>query len=632
MFVDRVVSMVRLFTLIRRTLRHTPTSPYTVGDLVEERAAAHPERPFLLFEARRICYADFNAAANRVAHWAQRAGLRVGDRVALLMHNRPEYVFAWAGLAKLGVVVPLINPNLRGETLRHVLAAADTRWLIVGAECLENLATVNGQSSPIDHLFVWPEPDANLTPWPRSRNGKGEGKEDSGPPPRFGEGLGERSLLTPLLDAMPTHNPDRRVRHGLVAGDDLFYIFTSGTTGYPKPARLSHMRFIAIGDGMAGVAGYGAADVIYCPIPLYHGAGGVVVPASVLHAGAAMVLRRKFSASAFWDDCRRFGATGFQYVGEICQFLLSQPLRPTDRTHRVRVMMGTGLRADLWHPFQQRFGVARIIESYGSTEGNTSIINLDNKPGSIGRIPFKKLHSGRLIRFDIETETHARNAAGFCIECESGEIGEFIGRIRGAKDKGVQRFEGYTSPEETERKILRNVFERGDAWFRTGDLLRRDADDYFYFVDRIGDTFRWKSENVSTQEVAAILNTFPGVEIANVYGVEVPGDAGRAGMAALVLQASTAFDGRAFYAFTETHLPRYAAPLFLRLPKEADMTGTLKLRKMTLQRDGYDPQRVKDPLYVRDEQAGAYVPLTVERADGLVPGRQHRNSAAVCSS
>ncbi len=611
MIVDRIVSMARLSTLIHRTLRHKPTAPYTIGDLIEERAAAHPERTFLFFEERRISYGELNANANRVAHWAQSCGLRVGDRVALLMQNRPEFLFAWAGLAKLGVVIPLLNPNLRGDSLGHVIAAAATQWLIVGDECAENLATIGDTSAALDHVVVWPE-----CPEDRGRHADSIGSIGPMSPHPHPLPGGEGSL--PLsLAGMPTHNPDRRVRDGLVAGDDLFYIFTSGTTGYPKPARFSHMRFIAIGDGMAGIAGFGPHDVIYCPIPLYHGAGGVVVPAAALHAGAAMALRRKFSASAFWDDCRRFGVTGFQYVGEICQFLLAQPARATDRTHRVRIMMGTGLRAELWNAFRDRFGVARIVESYGSTEGNASLINLDNKPGSVGRIPFKKLHNGRLVRYDVETDTHPRDSAGFCLECAPGEIGEFIGHIRAAKDTGSQRFEGYTSEADTERKILRNVFTNGDAWFRSGDLLRRDTDDYFYFVDRIGDTFRWKSENVSTQEVAAILNSFPGVEIANVYGVEVPGETGRAGMAALVLLNGARFDGDAFYAFTEQHLPRYAAPLFVRVPKQADVTGTFKLRKTDLKREGYDPRRVADPLYLRDEQARAYVRFTAAGADHL---------------
>ncbi len=591
----RLVSMARLFTLFHRTLRHKPGSPFTVGDRIEQQAAAHPERPFLLFEERRISYGAFNALANQVAHWASQQGLRRGDRVALMMQNRPEFLFAWAGLAKLGVVIPLINPSLRSAALRHVLQASEAQWLILGAECLDQLRTVPADDCPIRQVAVWSETgtDHDLDVRPSARP------------------------LAAELAHLPTDNPSPAVRHGLVAGDDLFYIYTSGTTGYPKPAHFSHMRFIAIGDGMAGVAGFGAADVIYCPIPLYHGAGGAVVPSMALHVGGAMALRRKFSASAFWDDCRRFGATGFQYVGEICQFLLNQPPRPDDRDHRVRVMMGTGLRVDLWEPFRRRFGVARIIESYGSTEGNTSIINLDNKPGSIGRIPFRRLHNGRLIRYDVETDTHPRDAHGFCIECAPGEVGEFIGHIQEASDTGVRRFEGYTSPAETESKILRSVFAAGDAWFRTGDLLRRDADDYFYFVDRIGDTFRWKSENVSTQEVAAILNTFPGVEIANVYGVEVPGESGRAGMAALVLKDGGTFDGRAFYTFTDAHLASFAAPLFVRLARQADFTGTFKLRKVDLQREGYDPQRVQDPVFVRDEQARAYVPLTAERVAHL---------------
>ena len=593
MLLDRIVSQVRLFKLFHRTLRHKLTDAQTVGDLIEERTAAHPERPFLYFEDRCLSYGEFNAAANRVAHWARGCGLRAGDRVALLMENRPEFLCAWAGLAKLGVIVPLINPQLRGESLRYVLGAADTTWLLAGAECLRTLATV-ADAVRDWHMWVWAENDGAVADLPQNAQ-----------------------VLGPVLRDAPTDNPPRAVRAGVLAGQDLVYIFTSGTTGFPKPARMSHMRVLAIGDGMSGVAGYGPGDVIYCPIPLFHGAGGVVVPASALWAGCAMALRRRFSASAFWDDCRRYGVTGVQYVGEICQFLLNQPPQPTDRDHRVRLMMGTGMRTDMWGPFQQRFGVRRIVESYGSTEGNTSIINLDNKPGSVGRVPFTFLHNSRLIRYDVETETHPRDAQGVCIDCAPGEVGELIGRIDVAKDTGAQRFEGYTSAADTERKILRDVFRPGDTWYRSGDLLRRDADDYYYFVDRIGDTFRWKSENVSTQEVAAILNAHPAVEIANVYGVTVPGEPGRAGMAALALKPGTCFDGRAFFGFVSQHLPGYGAPLFVRLRPEADVTGTYKLRKVDLQREGYDPAVVTDPLFIRDEAAAAYVPLTAARAAAL---------------
>jgi fatty-acyl-CoA synthase len=362
---------------------------------------------------------------------------------------------------------------------------------------------------------------------------------------------------------------------------------------------------------MSVVAGYGPDDVIACVLPLYHGAGGMVVVSSALSQGAAIALRRRFSASRFWDEARRDGVTGFQYIGEVCRYLLNQPPRPDDREHGVRVMMGAGLAPELWRPFQERFGVAHILEGWSSTEANTSLLNVDDVPGSCGRIPFGNLHNGRLVRIDLETGEHPRGADGFRVECAPGEVGEFLGMIPDLPDSGAGRFEGYTDPAATEAKVLRDVFARGDRWYRSGDLLRRDADDYFYFVDRLGDTFRWKSENVSTQEVAEALAGFPGLEIANVYGVRVPGFEGRAGMAALVLRDPAAFDGGAFFAHTKT-LAAYAAPLFVRLAREADLTSTFKLRKIDLQREGYDPGRVRDPLWVRDEAAGAYVPLTRE--------------------
>ena len=272
-------------------------------------------------------------------------------------------------------------------------------------------------------------------------------------------------------------------------------------------------------------------------------------------------------------------------------------------------MMGAGLGPTVWTAFQERFGVARILEGWSSTEANTSLINVDGKIGSCGRIPFKERHNGRLIRWDAETETHPRDGAGSCIESAAGEVGEFVGMIPNLPGSGVGRFEGYTSAEDTERKILRGVFQAGDAWYRSGDLLYHDEDDYFYFVDRIGDTFRWKSENVSTQEVADALAGFPGLQSANVYGVVVPGAEGRAGMAALVLASPDAFDGRAFYQFTTERLPSYAAPAYVRLVRQADVTTTFKLRKLDLQRDGYDVARISDPLYVRDDAARTYVRL-----------------------
>jgi fatty-acyl-CoA synthase len=276
-------------------------------------------------------------------------------------------------------------------------------------------------------------------------------------------------------------------------------------------------------------------------------------------------------------------------------------------------MMGAGLGPEIWEEFQRRFGIERIVEGWSSTEANTSLINLDNRVGSCGRIPFKELHNGRLIRYDVASDSHPRTAEGRMIECEIGEVGEFIGAIPDLPDSGAGRFEGYTSKVATDQKILHDVFTDGDRWYRSGDLLREDDDGYFYFVDRIGDTYRWKSENVSTQEVAEELGTYPGVEVANVYGVKVTGAEGRAGMVALVFGNAGDFDGAAFFAFSDSRLPRYAVPLFVRIAAEADMGHTFKLRKLELQRQGYDPAEIRDPLFVRDEDAAAYVPLTTER-------------------
>jgi fatty-acyl-CoA synthase len=590
MAVDREVTQEKLDKLAAATLRHTPKQKYTVGDRIEEKAAAHPQRPFLFFDDRRLSYGEFNKEANRVAHAAFEIGLGKGDVVALMMENRPEYIVSWAGLAKLGVTVALINTNIRGQQLRHAIETAGAKHLIAGSECLENLLSTRAEMGRAPVIYVSADP-AQI----RGRAGLPTGAVD----------------LSAILPYMPTRNPDVAVRRDLVAGDDLFHIFTSGTTGLPKAARLSHMRFMGVGDGMSSVAGYGPEDVIACVLPLYHGAGGMVVVSCALSQGAAIALSRRFSASRFWDDARRSGVTACQYIGEMCRYLLNRPATRDDRNHEIRVMMGAGLGPDIWEEFQRRFGIEHILEGWSSTEANTNLINVDNKVGSCGRIPFKERHNGRLIRYDVETDTHPRDKNGFCIECAAGEVGEFIGMILDFPDSGAGRFEGYTSIEETERKILRDVFQKGDTWYRSGDLLCRDADDYFCFVDRIGDTYRWKSENVSTQEVAEALAGFPGLEVANVYGVKVPNKEGRAGMVALLLRDPGDFDARAFYEFTENRLPHYAIPLFVRLVDKADMTSTFKLRKVDLQRDGYDLERVSDPVFIRDETQRMYVPLSL---------------------
>jgi fatty-acyl-CoA synthase len=355
---------------------------------------------------------------------------------------------------------------------------------------------------------------------------------------------------------------------------------------------------------------------MYVVLPLYHSAGGVCAIGSTLTVGGSVIIRRKFSATAFWDDCVKYRATQFQYIGELCRYLLNAPPHPKERKHRLRVTMGNGLRPEIWPAFKARFRIPRIIEFYGATEGNVSMVNFDGKVGSIGRIPgyMRRVIQTRLVQFDIEGEQPIRNEKGFCVECKPDEAGEAIGKI----DEERGRFEGYSKGADTEKKILRDVFEKGDAWFRTGDLLKRDAQHYYYFIDRIGDTFRWKGENVATSEVAEAISIFPGIKEANVYGVKVPGTDGRAGMAALVTAGP--IDFAKFKAHLEKNLAAYARPIFLRMQPEIEITGTFKHRKVELVKEGYDPRTVADPLFFLDPVDSQYVPLTPELHDRIMAG------------
>jgi fatty-acyl-CoA synthase len=574
-------------------LRYGPESKRTVADLIEGRAARSPHDVFLRFEGRELTYAEHNAAANRVAHWALEKGIGRGDVVALLMENRPEYLQIWGGLAKTGATTALLNTLLSGRALSHVLEASGCRALVLGAECVGAWAGL-GAERPQD-LPVYMAGEAE-------RSGRAL-------PP------GAKNLDEELPGYSPK-NPPRSVRAELRGRDPLFYLYTSGTTGLPKAARFSHARFMG-GGSFALLAGLGRGDTLYCPLPLYHTVGGVMCVNAALRSGGTLALRRHFSARHFWRDVVEMRATAFQYIGEICRYLLAQPPDAWERRHRVRFCVGNGLRPDIWEAFQRRFQIPHVIEFYGATESNVAMLNLDGRPGSVGRpMPGTRV---ALIRYDVAAGAHPRDRSGRCIRCAEGEVGETIGRI---SDGGTAagRFEGYTSKRATEKKVLRNVFEDGDAWFRTGDLMRRDADGYFYFVDRIGDTFRWKGENVSTQEVAEAITRMPGVEVGAVYGVALPDADGRPGMAALVLAAGASFDGAALYAHVERALPAYARPAFVRLQQAPDLTSTFKLRKVELQRQGFDPDVVGDPLYFRDDGLRAYRPLSSDVHEWIQAG------------
>ena len=566
-----------------------PQDLYTLADRLEAQAQRFGERPLLIYGDQRLSYAQVDAQANRMAHVFYDNGLRPGDVCAIAMENRPAFFFSWFGLVKLGAVVAFINTQVNGKPLVHALESTGAKAVVVGEECLANLLAT--EDLPDVPWWLIEDPQ---TPY-------------QGVLPACVDSTVSEQIARAPLTAFP-----RESRAGITAESTTLLIFTSGTTGLPKAARYSHMRWMSSGDVMEVTLGATCEDVFYCCLPLYHGAAATSVTSTALRVGASIVVRRKFSVREFWQDVQRNNISVFQYIGEICRYLLNQPVVAGEREHSLRYMLGAGLTPESWQRWIERFGPIQVFEGWGATEANANLINVDNYVGSCGRVPDWSRTNLRLVRYDVESDCHPRDEHGFYQLCQPGEVGEAMGFIVNHPEVGGGRFEGYTSLEATESKIRRNVFEAGDAYWSSGDLLRYDEDGYFYFVDRIGDTFRWKSENVSTLEVADTLSDLPGLELINVYGVQVPEHEGRAGMAAVLMQSGHAFDPQALYELTEARLPRYAAPIFVRVSAAADLTSTFKLRKVDLQRQGYGAELFSDPLYVRDESTRTYQPYSLQ--------------------
>ena len=578
---------------VGRTLAMTrpvhPDAKLTIADWIERWARERPKSPAVLYEDRIVTYGELDAGANRYARWAYALGLRKADVVSLLMENRPEYIMAWLGLVKNGCIAALVNTNLTGPALSHSINIAGAKHLILGGELLDNYGTAI--------------PGLETRPQLWATGGGCEGRED----------------LDAALKVQSGEPMGHESREDLYCRDKALYIYTSGTTGLPKAANISHMRLLHIMMSFQGAVNGKPEDRMYDVLPLYHSAGGLAALGPPLLAGGSVVVRNKFSATEFWDDCYRYKPTLFQYIGELCRYLLNSPEREYEREHRLRVAIGNGLRPEIWPKFQARFRIPHIMEFYGATEGNVGMINYDGKVGAIGRVPryMRNIQKIRLVRYDVEKGVAVRGPDGFCTETENGEVGEAIGKIDPNDPRF--RFDGYTKKEDTEKKILRDAFKKGDAWFRTGDLMRRDKHGYFYFVDRTGDTFRWKGENVATSEVAEALSVFHGINEANVYGVEVPGGEGKAGMAALV--RGPEFDLEALSEYLEKNLPFFARPIFLRFRPEIETTSTFKQRKIELQKEGFDPSSIADPIYVRDAATGRYAELTTSRYDDICNGK-----------
>jgi len=563
--------------LLARIKDIEPSSPNLLCDDFEKVVDQYGPRPAMQFEGKVLTYAELDALSNRFAHWALDQGLVRGDCVALLMPNRAEYVAVWIGLSKVGVETALINNNLTGPALAHCLSISGAHQIIADAETIDAFEAIQADLPRSTKAWVL------------------EGAK------------GDRHDLTQALKSCSPLRPDRAsARKGLTAGETMLYIFTSGTTGLPKAAKVTHARTQTYMRGFAGATDVNAKDRVYITLPLYHATGGFGAMGAALMNGATVVLRRRFSLTQFWNDVVDERCTVFVYIGELCRYLINQEPVEGERKHHLRLALGNGLRGDVWEKMNQRFAIPEVLEFYGSTEGNVSMFNWDGKIGAIGRAPayLKSSVNFKLVRFDVETEQPIRDARGRCIECAPGEVGECIGLIGTQARTG---FSGYADRAATEKKILTGAFKTGDRWFRTGDLMRRDKEDFYYFVDRIGETFRWKSENVSTAEVSQQLTGCDGVQEAIVYGVSVEGYDGRAGMASLVVGPE--FDLVTFASHVEAQLPAFARPLFIRLTTEVETTGTFKYRKLDLVEQGFDPAKITQPLFFKKPGEG-YVPIT----------------------
>lgn len=571
LFIRGVYRALRVVTPMARNKSRT------FCDAAEDLASRYADRPALLSDRESLTFADYDGRANRYARWAMANGIGKGDVVCLLMPNRPEYAAIWLGIARAGGVVALLNTNLRGAALAHCVNLVRPRHVIVDSALASSWETAAPLIAPGAMVWRHGGPSRRLPRIDESVEGFG-----GGPIPKS-----ERPALT--LD------------------DPCLYIYTSGTTGLPKAAHINHYRVYAAMLAFSRVMEATGNDRIYNCLPMYHTSGGVLAIGASLVAGGSTFIREKFSASEFWDDVVDNGCTRFQYIGELCRYLLNAPPHPKERAHAVRICCGNGLRPDIWQPFRDRFGIAHIREFYAATEGNAILFNFDDTPGAVGRIPrwARPVFPVTNIRFDIERETPVRGEDGLCIECDPGEVGELVSQIVINPLKPGQRFDGYADKAETEKKILRDVFVAGDMWFRSGDLMRRDARGYFFFVDRIGDTYRWKGENVSTSEVAETLSACPGVAEVNVYGIAIPGADGRAGMAALV--PGEGFDLAVFRARMHEDLSPHARPLFVRLTTAIEATSTFKQRKLDLVRQGCDPSATADPIWFDDPAAGRFV-------------------------
>jgi fatty-acyl-CoA synthase len=552
-----------------------PSAKTSIGKVFQDRAARYGDNTFIKFDDETLTYRRANETVNRYAAVLAARGVGRGDVVGVMLKNSPRAVLLMLAVVKLGAIAGMLNYNQRGKVLQHSVGLLGAKVLIGEDELLKEIE--NGGAEIDDAISV--------------------------------------DELERLATDAPTDNPT--VTSSVLAKDKAFYIFTSGTTGMPKASVMTHYRWLR---ALAGFGGIGmrlnSHDTLYCCLPLYHNNALTVAVSSVLNSGATLALGKSFSASKFWDEVIRYDATAFVYIGEICGYLLNQPEKDTDRKHNVRVIAGNGLRPGIWDEFTQRFGIERVCEFYAASEGNTAFLNVLNIPKSTGVCPTPVA----FVEYDPETGDPKRDDKGRVHKVKSGEPGLLLSKIT-----SFQPFDGYTDKDATEKKLVRDAFKKGDVWFNTGDLMRSQGFGHAAFADRLGDTFRWKGENVATTQVEHAVSRDSNIEECTVYGVEVKGAGGKAGMAAVQLKANADFDGKALAKTVYENLPSYALPLFVRVVKELEKTSTHKTKKVDLSKQGFSSDDIDDPVYVLKSRDEGYVEFYDDYPEEVKAGKAPKN-------
>lgn len=569
---------------LRQAYLRTPNTAAGLGLAFEKAVQRNPEGIALRFEDQSFSYTELNGWANQIAHYYLSLGAKKGDVVALMVENRPEMVASVIGLAKLGVTIALLNTSQVGKVLAHSINLVKPIALIVGEECRHAVNEIRDELNIAADRFHW------FTDQPTQQN-----------PGQAPEGF---INLAEVIDTFPKFNPS--TTHNVQGKDGLFYIYTSGTTGLPKAVIFTNSRWTLAYGTYGHVLNLGTEDVMYCTLPLYHATGMVVCWCGVIAGAGTFAIRRKFSTSSFWKDVQKFDASAIGYVGELCRYLMDAPSSELEKGHRVKKMIGNGMRPNIWDKFKNRFGIEEVLELYASSEGNVGFSNVFNFDNTVGFSPTPYA----IVEFDKDKNEPVRDAKGHCKRVKKGTTGLLIGKITRRSP-----FDGYTDPEKNKSVIMKDVFCKGDAYFNTGDLVRDIGFRHAQFVDRLGDTFRWKGENVSTTEVENMLTEYDKIVEAVVYGVEIPNTNGRAGMAAITLKPEAELndtDLKEMLSCFKKCLPAYSVPVFLRIQQQVETTGTFKYQKNKLKEQAFDPSKTDERLLVCLPGSDAYCDVTPE--------------------